>query len=987
MSRIPPVIPLDGRTLSSSPERSSVDEINPKPVVSSSITFPASNQQHQNGLSSNLSGTIDSFNNKTSTVGNVPSGEMSSMSISIDSCSSPTDDLSLEQKSHLLRESADQVNLSSLKYLQTKQRQINHRRNKSEPVILGNLAELSSLTSYPNTSTKAMLESSSTSTTSNESALSANASFEKKKKSSNKKTSPILTDNKQILNQERPSTSSITKKKKPCFRNSHSIDEHFIKQTFSFDNLKSYFSTHPSSTSFPHQSPSKSIQLETYSGSSFPILNQQTNIVANASESISNVQIFTLKNQYRRHSWTGKDNPHEIVLPIRRTKSQTRKVRIRRKNFVNEPLKSVTYPLTKSFRNQSQRHSLTPTRSEKSTAFLTATSLLKFWPFQSTYRQRNEDFRKLFKDLPADERLIVDYSCAWQKEILTQGRMYISQNYLCFHANFLKWETSLCLKFQDIIGITREKTAKVIPNAIEVRTNKSEKYFFASFATRDKSYAMIFRIWQTIFAEQPISTQQMWNMIRESYGNDLDMITDEEDSYNKTTSTNSTPDKTSLRQQERDISNSISSTNSKKEEIDDHSSISSRSERPTDDDIDVDDDLGIIPIGEEANTNTLIRQPPSTLNKQENPLLTMTDHSEQTYLNTCPCQSHLATKLIDRSYSTSVQRLFEYIFDDRDFLAAYHASRRIKDFQTGEWIVNPETGKRERLCTYKVGVAAVFGATTICSNEKQIIDCESSKSHYIIDTEVRNEGIRYADTFFIASRYCLIQTGPNKSHLKVTCEVRYVKSVMVIIKSFVEKNAMAALQDSFTDLMKRIEHETSGRQRSSSRTNHYEKEKSNSLPKKKHPRKQQINENDSSIDNSTSVRYRNVTRQEDQQPNDSNLSQSTDLTSSTWSTKNFLFPFCIIIMLILLTVNIFLCVKLNEIDRMTDRLVQNYPLWSNDFSYPKQDNEWSILLKRQEEYYQTKLNGLHSVLLSTHNALKNVTDALNELSKLSSGSK
>ncbi|CAF1689458.1 unnamed protein product, partial [Adineta ricciae] len=154
------------------------------------------------------------------------------------------------------------------------------------------------------------------------------------------------------------------------FRNSHPIDEHFIKQTFSFDNLKSYFSTHPSSNS---------IQLETYSHSSFPISNQQTNIVANASKSISNVQIFTLKNQYRRHSWTGKDNPQEIILPIRRTKSQTRKVRIRRKNFVNEPLKSVTYPLTKSFHNQPQRHSLTSTRSEKSTAFLTATSLLKFW--------------------------------------------------------------------------------------------------------------------------------------------------------------------------------------------------------------------------------------------------------------------------------------------------------------------------------------------------------------------------------------------------------------------------------------------------------------------------------------------------------------------------------------------------------------------------------------------------------------------------------
>lgn len=40
--------------------------------------------------------------------------------------------------------------------------------------------------------------------------------------------------------------------------------------------------------------------------------------------------------------------------------------------------------------------------------------------------------------------------------------------------------------------------------------------------------------------------------------------------------------------------------------------------------------------------------------------------------------------------------------------------------------------------------------------------------------------------------------------------------------------------------------------------------------------------------------------------------------------------------------------------------------------YPKEDSQWSILLKRQEEYYQTKLTGLHSVILSTHKALKNV---------------
>lgn len=92
----------------------------------------------------------------------------------------------------------------------------------------------------------------------------------------------------------------------------------------------------------------------------------------------------------------------------------------------------------------------------------------------------------------------LDYSCAWQKEILIQGRMYISGNYLCFHANFLKWETRLTLHFRDIVLITREKTAKVIPNAIEFKNNKNEKYFFASFATRDKTFATISKIWKTI---------------------------------------------------------------------------------------------------------------------------------------------------------------------------------------------------------------------------------------------------------------------------------------------------------------------------------------------------------------------------------------------------------------------------------------------------------------------------------------------------------
>ncbi|CAF0805661.1 unnamed protein product [Rotaria sordida] len=331
------------------------------------------------------------------------------------------------------------------------------------------------------------------------------------------------------------------------------------------------------------------------------------------------------------------------------------------------------------------------------------------------------------------------------------------------------------------------------------------------------------------------------------------------------------------------------------------------------------------------------------------------------------------------------ERLFDYLFGDNDFVVAYHASRRIKDYNATEWKVNEKTGKRERLCTYKVDVSAVFGATTICSNEKQIIQCELSKSHYIIDTEVRNEGIKYADAFFIASRYCLIQTGPNKSHLKVTCEVRYLRSLMIIIKSFIEKNAMAALQDSYTDLIKRMEVECSRRQRRSSTTINNEQDKENQL-KKKHSQKQQSIKLNSTINDSSPHQQRKQATHNETIHHTQNAklvlsSSSNCLSSSEWSKSNVLIPFCFIIMLILVSVNIFLCIKLNEIDQMTDRLSKNYPLWSYGYPYPKEEYQWSLLLKRQEEYYQAKLTGLHSVLVSTHNALKNVTDALNELTK------
>uniref|UniRef100_A0A8C5NQ07 GRAM domain containing 1B n=1 Tax=Junco hyemalis TaxID=40217 RepID=A0A8C5NQ07_JUNHY len=118
-----------------------------------------------------------------------------------------------------------------------------------------------------------------------------------------------------------------------------------------------------------------------------------------------------------------------------------------------------------------------------------------------TYKQRNEDFRKLFKQLPDTERLIVDYSCALQRDILLQGRLYLSENWICFYSNIFRWETLLTVRLKDICSMTKEKTARLIPNAIQVCTD-TEKHFFTSFGARDRTYMMMFRLWQNALLDK-----------------------------------------------------------------------------------------------------------------------------------------------------------------------------------------------------------------------------------------------------------------------------------------------------------------------------------------------------------------------------------------------------------------------------------------------------------------------------------------------------
>ncbi|CAF4735712.1 unnamed protein product, partial [Rotaria sp. Silwood2] len=105
------------------------------------------------------------------------------------------------------------------------------------------------------------------------------------------------------------------------------------------------------------------------------------------------------------------------------------------------------------------------------------------------------------------------------------------------------------------------------------------------------------------------------------------------------------------------------------------------------------------------------------------------------------------------------------------------------DFAFGEWILNSDTGKRERQVTYKTINQSALGTHTIFCREKQTLEVEKPHLMYIINTEIYNEGMKYTDAFYVATRFCLVQYDAQHSSLRVTAETRYIKNVNGFIKS------------------------------------------------------------------------------------------------------------------------------------------------------------------------------------------------------------
>ncbi|XP_025830543.1 GRAM domain-containing protein 1B isoform X2 [Agrilus planipennis] len=555
-----------------------------------------------------------------------------------------------------------------------------------------------------------------------------------------------------------------------------------------------------------------------------------------------------------------------------------------------------------------------------------------------TYKSRSEDFKRIFKDVPDDERLVVDYSCALQKEILVQGRLYASQNFLCFYANIFGWETCVTLKWRDVSAITKEKTALVIPNAILVCT-KAEKFFLTSFTSRDKTFLMLFRIWQNALLDQPMSSQEMWQWVHQCYGDELGLTSDDDDYIPPGTD----EDKLSVRL----------SGDSFSEEYSGGLCEPCIQMEPTSVEDDKKDANSVdIPQTLELQTNGK----PTQVVPEVNLPTDMSDSSDSDDKNKFICDPkcsvpHEGRTMFNEVMPIHVDQLFTLLFTSSKFFLDFHASRKTTDLTQTAWTHNAENNTKSRVVNLTIPLMQTVGPKSAQVTENQIMQpCSKPGFLYSIDIEITNAGIPYADSFYVMAHYCLQRVSDTHSSLVVFAQIKYRKSVWGLVRGFIEKNVWVGMEDYFSTLAKAL---------------HLEGDEVLGPAVKRKSRRRRHGH---SIIPPPEAEYVPIKRND--------LVASRDKRGRRTIPTDFTTILIFAVLILLVILNVMLYYKLWSLEEAPPYTLLDLHILKEP---PNSHEEWIKLLQKQETLHTIEMQKWQRVLKTSIQLLKQIEDSLSEL--------
>uniref|UniRef100_A0A672R992 GRAM domain containing 1B n=1 Tax=Sinocyclocheilus grahami TaxID=75366 RepID=A0A672R992_SINGR len=540
-----------------------------------------------------------------------------------------------------------------------------------------------------------------------------------------------------------------------------------------------------------------------------------------------------------------------------------------------------------------------------------------------TYKQRNEDFRKLFKQLPDTERLIVDYSCALQRDILLQGRLYLSENWICFYSNIFRWETLLTVRLKDICYMTKEKTARLIPNAIQVCTD-TEKHFFTSFGARDRTYMMMFRLWQNALAlcwgQFDIAAEEYTDCLPDGDLLQLPLLAEERNSEPASPLDPAPPLALDFNDNE-DIPTDLSDSS-------------------------VTDDEGdeVQAFHEDLN----------------------------------------GRQYINEVYKFGVDKLYTILFTESQFMTDFMDQRRFTDVVYQPW-KKEDAGNQTRVIMYTISLTNPLAPKTATVTETQTLYKASQESEcYIIDAEVITHDVPYHDYFYTLNRYMLTRVAKNKCRLRVSTELRYRKQPWGLVKGFIEKNFWSGLDENFKSLELELAKMEDALMESHRLSPNAKAVKNSTLRRRKRPPAHlRTTHLDEALSPVTTPTDEEVIHRIKHVAGSTQTRHFLEHTPGGGIFCNLSKPLLIIsfVLVLLVFLNVMLFYKLWMLEYSAQSLTSLQGLRLHESKLPSTQMEWAQLLESQQRYHDAELQKWREIVKSSVLLLDQMKDSLLSLQK------
>ncbi|TPX44985.1 hypothetical protein SeLEV6574_g04160 [Synchytrium endobioticum] len=369
--------------------------------------------------------------------------------------------------------------------------------------------------------------------------------------------------------------------------------------------------------------------------------------------------------------------------------------------------------------------------------------------------RKNDELHSLLKSVPISDHALDVYTCALQKEnLMIQGRIFLTQNRICFHSNIVGFVTVLVISLSSVTAITRKSNpffATIIVNGGDVA------HTFKLFMRDDVRIAANLRtVWQN--ATNTINPMKVAELIQALNKNEV-------------------------AGKKSGLENSGSGTDGAADSSDERSGANAGGSKGN-----IASVAGLQTVTDEYALPSNLTAPSSE--------------------PSCDCgEAHLEKKEIDVVLNMSARRLFEVLFSNNDVLG-FNAKLHARRGNTGV-VIPAFNADNEREVKYNIPVNnPMVKVTRADTYENQKITRREEFFVYVVQCQSKTPDVPYADAFAPMSRYCITWVSSTSARLVIHIGVKFMKNPMV--KSLIKAAAMKGLQESSVSLITMLKEMATG---------------------------------------------------------------------------------------------------------------------------------------------------------------------------------